>query len=423
MLASAIDAPLFPYTDGRLDPVLVAEIGRLEPTRIRVFGEIATSEVLELAPAVDRIIPPTFLQSPRTHEIQHADALSRTYGNDDLVVELRADVDRIAELVTAAPMMNLAGADVIAVDPFGGRAERSTLRSVTEAGATVHLPEDIGQTDRWRIELAIAGTELPGGGIEVFPHRRLIALYGNPLTSALGVLGEQEPPESVELLEEIIAEYQRPDQPAIQPAFEIIASVAAGSPTENGDYSRELSVEQLQDWVDFAVANDVFVILDLQPGRDDFLTQAQQYEELLVLPNVGLALDPEWRLGPTELPLRRVGTVSAEEVNEVVEWLAQLVRDNTLPQKPLVLHQFQRRMLRDRELIETPPELAVVVHIDGQGSLASKYSTWASMQGQGRSPDQTLWWGWKNFYDEDRPMATPDQVNEIEPLPLVVTFQ
>ena len=222
---------------------------------------------------------------------------------------------------------------------------------------------------------------------------------------------------------EIVTLMQEENDPPIQPAFELIASVAAASPTENGDYSRELSLDQLQEWIDVAVAEDVFVILDLQPGRDDFLTQAKQYEEFLRLPNVGLALDPEWRLGPNELPLRRVGTVGPDEVNSVVDWLRDLVREHALPQKPLVLHQFQRRMLRDRQLIRTPPELAVVVHVDGQGSLASKYGTWGSMLSQETDPDQTLWWGWKNFFDEDRPMATPEQVNELEPLPLVVTFQ
>jgi hypothetical protein len=38
-------------------------------------------------------------------------------------------------------------------------------------------------------------------------------------------------------------------------------------------------------------------------------------------------------------------------------------------------------------------------------------------------PEQQLWWGWKNFIDEDFPTATPGQVNAVEPLPVVVTYQ
>ena len=43
----------------------------------------------------------------------------------------------------------------------------------------------------------------------------------------------------------------------------------------------------------------MYVVLDLQPGRSNFLDQAKLYEPLLRLPHVGLALDPEWRLRRT----------------------------------------------------------------------------------------------------------------------------
>ena len=66
--------------------------------------------------------------------------------------------------------------------------------------------------------------------------------------------------------------------------------------------------------------------------RLNLTTIAQHYEDLLKRPNVGLALDPEWNLQPGEQPLQRVGHAEAAEINEVSDWLAQLVRDNDLPQ-------------------------------------------------------------------------------------------
>ena len=74
--------------------------------------------------------------------------------------------------------------------------------------------------------------------------------------------------------------------------------------------------------------NGVYVILDLQPGRTDFLTQAKRYEEFLRLPHVGLALDSEWRLEPNQVHLRQIGSVDAAEINTVVDWLAALVRED-----------------------------------------------------------------------------------------------
>ncbi|HEY1118272.1 MAG TPA: hypothetical protein VGE43_11250, partial [Acidimicrobiales bacterium] len=50
-----------------------------------------------------------------------------------------------------------------------------------------------------------------------------------------------------------------------------------------------------------------------------------RYESLLSLPNVGLALDPEWRLAPDEVHLQQIGSVTAAEVNEVVKLLPPLV--------------------------------------------------------------------------------------------------
>ncbi len=179
----------------------------------------------------------------------------------------------------------------------------------------------------------------------------------------------------------------------------------------------------MEPWVDAATEAGGFVIIDLQPGRTDFLTQARRYESLLRRPNVGLALDPEWRLGPEERHMVQIGSVGAAEINEVVDWLVDIVREEALPQKILVLHQFQEAMLPDRHLVETPPELAVVVHVDGQGPLGSKYGTYDEMVEALTGPEQTLWWGWKNFYDEDFPVATPGQVNAVDPLPVVITFQ
>ncbi len=63
----------------------------------------------------------------------------------------------------------------------------------------------------------------------------------------------------------------------------------------------------------------------------------------------------------------------------------------------------------------------MLIQMDGQGSLEAKYSTWNALT---REPDAgRFWWGWKNFYDEDSPTATPDQVLELTPLPVFVSFQ
>ena len=74
-------------------------------------------------------------------------------------------------------------------------------------------------------------------------------------------------------------------------------------------------------------------------------------------------------LGPNEKPLSRVGNTTAAEVNETTDWLAGLTREKNLPQKVLILHQFQVGMIQNREQLNiNHPELAFVVHIDGNGT-------------------------------------------------------
>jgi hypothetical protein len=205
------------------------------------------------------------------------------------------------------------------------------------------------------------------------------------------------------------------------PAFEIIATVASDAPGDDGDYSNESQPEELVPYVDAITEAGGYAFLDLQPGRARLIDQAKIYEDLLKQPNVGLALDPEWKIGPDEVPMTNVGHVEAEEVNEVSEWLAQLVQDNDLPQKGLILHQFQQQMLRDRDQIRTDyPELSFILHADGHGDAGQKFDTWNAMR-QGLSPDYFM--AWKNFIDEDTPMFDPTQTYEVDPRPWFVSYQ
>ncbi len=279
---------------------------------------------------------------------------------------------------------------------------------------------EISETSRWLLETTLAGRELPGGGRIMFPGRRLVAFYGGVSTPALGVLGEQDPPGALERLEPFLEEYAADGIMTI-PTFEIITTVATELPGRGGNYSAGYSIEDLMPWIEYAAEKNVYVVLDLQPGRSDFLTQARRYEDLLKLPHVGLALDPEWRLGPNQVHLRQIGSVRASEVNSVSRWLSDLVRRERLPQKLFIVHQFRLDMIRNRELITVPPELAVVIHMDGQGPLTTKYNTWSVLLVG--TEDREWFWGWKNFFDEDAPLATPQQVLVLEPTPVFVSYQ
>ena len=261
----------------------------------------------------------------------------------------------------------------------------------------------------------------PDGGRQLFPNYRLVALYGNPGMPVLGALGQQSMSATISRVKQLAASYQPYAAEHMLPTLEIIATVASATPTNNGDYSQETAVAELQPWVTAARQDGVYVVLDLQPGRASFLLQAQEYQTLLMQPNVGLALDPEWRLTPTEVPLAQIGTVDISEVNTVADWLAGLTARYKLPQKLFLLHQFQLSMIANREALDTShPDLAYAIQMDGQGVQSTKQETWRTILAD---PPANVYFGWKNFYAKDSPVLGPADTMAIAPKPWYISYQ
>jgi hypothetical protein len=303
------------------------------------------------------------------------------------------------------------------------RVDGGSVEAVRDADTVLALGPGWGTEDelRDRIEKARTVPELPGGGQLLFPGRRFVAAYGSPITPALGILGEQGPEESAARVQRLVDEYQPFSTEPVLPAFEIIATVAAQSPGPDGNFTNEWPAEEFVPLVDAITEAGGYAVIDLQPGMADLLDQARIYEELLKRPNVGLALDPEWKLKPGQQPGAQIGSASADEINRVVHWLADLTRDTGGPQKLLILHQFNMAMITDRERIDTSrPELAISLHADGHGTPDMKFETWDVLR-RGLSPD--IWMAWKNFYDEDTPTFSPEQTMNVSPRPWFVSYQ
>jgi hypothetical protein len=258
--------------------------------------------------------------------------------------------------------------------------------------------------------------QLPQGGTKIFPAYRVVAYYGTAGTGTLGVLGEGSPDKMLPKLRAAAKPFAGDRK--VQPAYELIASVAQAGPGKDGDYSQMISMTKIQQYVDQAKRNKVMVILDLQPGRGDFLPQARQLERFLVQPHVGLALDPEWRMPKGKVPGKTIGTVRAAEVNRVSSYVSGLVEQHNLPEKLFVLHQFRTSMMPDIAGIEKQPGLAMVQHVDGFGSRSEKNATWDRL----RRPQQ-FHLGYKLFYDEDIKRYGAADLLKFKNVPELVSFQ
>ena len=264
---------------------------------------------------------------------------------------------------------------------------------------------------------AVTAPQLPFGGTHIYPGRTLVAYYGTAGTGALGVLGEGTIPEMTKRLRKQAAPYSRPDKP-VQIVYELIVTVADGIPGSDGDYSHDISRDKVETFIRAAHNNKALLVLDLQPGRSDFLTVAKRWKWALEDPWVSLALDPEWRMGPGQVPAQTIGHVTADEINKTSAWLEMLTRMNHLPDKLLMIHQFRVDMVRNIANVKNRLHLAEIQHVDGFGTHAQKLATYHAVE---RDPQFRM--GFKLFYDEDTDTFTPAEVMRIKPAVRFVSYQ
>jgi hypothetical protein len=260
--------------------------------------------------------------------------------------------------------------------------------------------------------------QLPGGGVKVFGHHRfLVAYYGTAQTGSMGVLGATDPVTMQRRLMRAARPFREQGE-QIQPVYELIVSVADRSPGPDHDYSHDIPRDLVQQYVAAAHRNGALLLLDIQTGRSAFPVIAQRWTWALKKPWVGLAIDPEWRMGPHEVPATVIGSVRAAEVNRTSLWLSRLVERHGLPEKLFVIHQFRTSMLPDIGKIVPRPGLAMVQHTDGFGTRGEKLATYHAITRPGQFRQ-----GFKLFYKVDIHRFTPAQVRRIRPKVSFVSYQ
>ena len=259
--------------------------------------------------------------------------------------------------------------------------------------------------------------ELPGGGRQIFPTHRVVAYYGAPGDPRLGILGAGPPDQIARQLKHQAAAYTYAGRPVL-PALELIATVATSSPGADGMYRARQPAAIVRRYLKSARRAGALLILDLQPGRSKFLTEARVYESFLREPDVSLALDPEWQLAPGQTPGQQIGSTDAAAINQVSAYLAGIVASGRLPQKLLIIHQFTGDMIFQRDQILRRPGLAITINIDGFGDRPNKIAKYRALSASPR-----LYHGLKLFYQQDVHLMTPRQVLKLVPPPILVVYQ
>lgn len=307
-------------------------------------------------------------------------------------------------------------------DPVDGTASASpTSPSPTDPGST-SPPSASGTPDDSVVTTAEPEViELPRGGTEIFPEFRLFGYSGLPGSPGMGRLGIGDLDEKVEEMEERGEEYAggRP----ILPVLELIATVVHPVPGADGMFRTYIPESVIQDHLDAARRHDGILLLNIQPGRADFIDEVKHYEKWLVEPDVGVALDPEWAVSEGQIPGRVYGSTTGAELGEVAAYLSGLVEANGLPEKVMVYHQVHPGVVRDELEMKEVPGVVVIKSVDGIGAPSDKIKTYNLVNET--KPDFVVP-GFKLFYEEDLalgPIMTGAEVLGLDPQPEYILFE
>jgi hypothetical protein len=273
------------------------------------------------------------------------------------------------------------------------------------------------------------GLEAPPEGIRpaqpmmesVLEGNQILAFYGKPGASSMGILGEYTKEQLAPFLEAYAKLYDEANgELGVVPAFYIVYGTCWPD-GEIGILRRSI----VEEYVEFAAQRGWLVFLDHQIGKYGVEHAISLMLPFLQYPNVHLAIDPEWR---TLRPMREIGYVTGDELNRAQAMIEDYLAEHDLPgNRMLVVHQFANSMIRQRELVETRFDRVTLVHTaDGFGSPALKRHSY----GQNARATNIPVKGFKLFFESkvpgagwDVPLMLPEEVLALDPLPLVIMYQ
>ena len=317
------------------------------------------------------------------------------------------------------PALPGAKPDTVAT-PKPVKVEPPRLDTTLYNNLTMHLVHD-SASKKWPVKAAYP---LPGA---ILPFKRIIAYYGNFYSTRMGILGELPPDEMLKKLMGEVKKWQKADtMMQVVPAIHYIVVSAQASPGKGGKYRLRMPFTQIDKALELAKKVDGIVFLDIQVGWSSLEEEIPLLESYLKLPNVHLAVDPEFSMKDRHhKPGTIIGTFDAADINYASEYLAKLVKQYNLPPKILIVHRFTLGMMTNYAQIKLRPEVQTVIDMDGWGFPAKKVSSYKLCEGN--NPVQFT--GFKLFYKNDiltppwKTIMTPEEVLKLYPSPVYIQYQ
>lgn len=267
--------------------------------------------------------------------------------------------------------------------------------------------------------------ELPRGGREIFPKYRLVGFCGTPGAPALGRLQGNLTARAKDV-QGFVEKYEAVTKDReVLPVYELIAVVVQGYPGPDKMWRRRVPTSVVDDYLAAARKQKALLLINVQPGHSDFLTELKELEKYLKEPDVGVALDPEWQMKGKQIPGKFYGQTTGAVIDSVADYLAGIVKDSDLPEKALVYHQVNDHVVIEENNIKEHPGVRIIKSVDGLGPMGPKITTYNYLVKNMTTPP--IHAGFKLFFDEDtqigKHLMTPKEVLALKPVPEYVMYE
>jgi len=336
--------------------------------------------------------------------------------------------------------------------------DSATKGAIKSSDTTVAIAIDSNRTKKDRFTLIAAiknGMKridtwprgpVPAAGA-IMPAKRIVAFYGNPLSSKMGVLGEYvtkrpsvkdsatgkmvsqgyDVSKMFAKLDTVVAQWTAADPSTpVQPALHLIASVAQGAPGRDGNYRLRMDSTLIEEVYSWAEKKNALLFLDVQIGGSTVQAEVKRLLPWLSRPNVHLGLDPEFSMHYSReglQPGKKIGIMDAQEINWAIKTLDSLVATRKLPPKVLIVHRFTRQMVSNADKIKPTSTTQVVMNMDGWGQPWLKFDSYSAYT----VAEPVQFTGFKIFFHNDSkkgdPILRAREVLHLLPRPMYIQYQ
>jgi hypothetical protein len=252
-------------------------------------------------------------------------------------------------------------------------------------------------------------------GRRLFPQNRVLSLYG--AAGGFGVIGRKSVNGAGRKLNKQIKPYRKRSNKPVVKAFDLVAVIATQCSSRRDKCRTRVSNDTIRRYLRKIRELGGRLILDIQPGRANVLDEINHLRGFLDEPDVDVALDAEWNVGPRGEPGQDLGSLNAKKINKATTKVRKIINNHDLPPKLLIIHQFREDSVKGERRIRRPDKVDVTLNFDGIGSPSAK------RQGYKRLSFPGLFDGFSLFYKLDQNLMSPPQVMGLKPKPDYIMYQ